>query len=136
MKILIIIILILIFINFNKKKEIKYNDPIDSLFKFANKNNDKFLSIKELLNNFDSGGRQVTTEIFLATIIDYDIKNKTNILQDNKISLDELKKISKSDLKLNLFNEKKMDKNNNFLPQNKYSECLIKKAKFILDKNI
>ena len=132
-----IIIILIVFILYNKKKnkkkELKKN--INKYFKFIDNNNDKFLTIKELLKNLDTDERQISTEIFLATVIDYDIKNNTSILKDNMISFNELNKIHESNLKLDLFDESKLDNNNNFLPKNDYAKSLLLKAKDIIKKN-
>ena len=37
-----------------------------------------------MLDNFDSNGRTVSTEIFIATILDYQLRNKKQILINNE----------------------------------------------------
>lgn len=138
MNIYIIIILIIFILSNNKKnnnKKIIKKKDINKYFNFIDNNNDKFLTIKELLKNLDTDGRQISTEIFLASVIDYDIKNNTSILKDNMISVNELNKIHESNLKLDLFDESKLDNNNNFLPKNDYAKSLLLKAKDIIKKN-
>ena len=49
---------------------------IDQVFIYADKNKNGKLSIKEMLDNFDSNGRTVSTKIFIASILNYEIKNK------------------------------------------------------------
>lgn len=131
---LLILIIIFIMILDNKKKvnkKINYIN-IDQIFKFADKNKNGKLSIQEMLDNFDSNGRTVSTEIFIATILDYQVRNKKQILINNQLSLEDFRKLSISDLKLDLFDENKKDKNGNLLPFNQYAKCLLNKSKNIL----
>jgi hypothetical protein len=129
---LIILFIILVLILKNKKKKVnkKINyTNIDQVFKFADKNKNGKLSIQEMLDNFDSNGRTISTEIFIATILDYQVRNKKQILINNELSLQDFRKLSISDLKLDLFDENKKDKNGNLLPINQYAQCLLNKSR-------
>lgn len=131
---LVILVIILVLFLSNKKrinKRINYIN-IDQVFYFADKNKNGKLSIQEMLDNFDSNGRNVSTEIFIATILDYQVRNKKQILINNELSLEDFRKLSISDLKLDLFDENKKDKNGNLLLVNQYAQCLLNKSKKIL----
>jgi len=134
---LVILVIILLLIFNNKKrvnKSINYIN-IDQIFYFADKNKNGKLSIQEMVDNFDSNGRTVSTEIFIASILDYQVRNKKQILINNELSLEDFRKLSISDLKLDLFDENKKDKNGNLLHVNQYAQCLLNKSKNILKNN-
>ena len=133
MYLVILVIILLLFLSNKKKvnKRINYIN-IDQIFYFADKNKNGKLSIQEMLDNFDSNGRTVSTVIFIATILDYQVRNKKQILINNELSLEDFRKLSISDLKLDLFDENKKDKNGNLLPLNQYAQCLLNKSKNIL----
>lgn len=109
---------------------------IDQVFIYADKNKNGKLSIKEMLDNFDSNGRTVSTKIFIASILNYEIKNKKKILINNELSLDNFRKLSVSDLKLDLFDENKKDKNGNLEPINNYTKELLNESDKIILNNI
>jgi hypothetical protein len=135
---LLILTLIYIILNNNKNlRKIKNNYVnIDQVFKYADENKNGKLSVKEMLNNFDLNGRTVSTKIFIATILDYQIRNKNKILINNELSLKNFRKLSVSDLKLDLFDEKKKDKNGNLKPLNDYAKNLLNESNKIISNNI
>ena len=135
---LLILTLIYIILNNNKNlRKIKNNYVnIDQVFKYADENKNGKLSVKEMLNNFDLNGRTVSTKIFIATILDYKIRNKNKILINNELSLKNFRKLSVSDLKLDLFDEKKKDKNGNLKPLNDYAKNLLNESNKIISNNI
>ena len=114
-------------------------DFIEKIFKNTDLNKNDSLSIKEIINNFDTDKRTITSEIFLASIIDHDLKHKTNILKDNKISLNELKKFSESDNKLDLWDDNFVfgwgDKRCSLEVKDEYANNLLKKARTIIREN-
>ena len=137
MNLLILILIYIILNNNNKLRKIKNNYVnIDQVFKYADENKNGKLSVKEMLNKFDSDGRSVSTKIFIATILDYQIRNKTKILINNELSLKNFRKLSVSDLKLDLFNEKRKDKNGNLKPLNYYAKKLLNESNKIISNNI
>ena len=141
MNLLILIFILIIFSN-NKMKQKNINKytnmyiNVDKVFIYADKNKNGKLSIKEMLNNFDTNGRTVSTRIFIASILNYEIKNKTKILVNNELSLDNFRKLSVSDLKLDLFDENKKDKNGNLEPINNYTRELLNESDKIILNNI
>ena len=138
MNLLILILILIIFCN-NKMEQKNINKNyvnIDQVFIYADKNKNGKLSIKEMLDNFDSNGRTVSTKIFIASILNYEIKNKKKILINNELSLDNFRKLSVSDLKLDLFDENKKDKNGNLEPINNYTKELLNESDKIILNNI
>ena len=82
---LIFVIIFLLFLRNHTTVNNQFNYiNIDQIFYFADKNKNGKLSIQEMLDNFDSNGRTVSTEIFIATILDYQLRNKKQILINNE----------------------------------------------------
>ena len=69
------------------------------------------------------------------SLMEHKITSMFELVSSLANQVNELNKIHVSNLKLDLFDECKLDNNNNFLPKNDYAKSLLLKAKDIIKKN-